>query len=154
MQASVIASKRANRYLEYGFGLSYNTRFGRQIVVPLALMNYKKDNWSINIVLPAFVAGFYHMKNSKLGFAVSILGNTYNYKESATIPVDLDKVGYTRITFGPQYEVKLYKAFYVNAFTEMGFNNTLQSITKDDEIGLDLSTKPSVFGRLGVLIKL
>lgn len=154
LQAAATATKRVNKYWEYGFGLSYNTRFGRPILIPIAIVNYKKEHWSLNTVLPAYVAGFYQMKNSKIGMSLSVFGNNYNNRDASLVPVDLDKIVYSRLTFGPQYELKLYKALYLNLYTGVFFNNKIQSITKAGHIDLDLSTKPNIFGRIGINIQL
>lgn len=140
--------------MEYGFGLAYSTRFGKGQVVPLLTFNYKKDNWSFKSVLPAFMSGFYHTKKSKIGLTFSIFGNNYNFEEINNAPIDLDKIIYTRLTFGPEYEFKLYKALYINLYTGLSFRNKLESITIDDQYGLDLSTKNKFFGRIGLNVLL
>lgn len=154
LQSSLIFSKRASAFMEYGFGLAYSTRFGKGQVVPLLTFTYKKNNWSFHSVLPAFMSGFHHTKNSKIGLTFSIFGNNYNFEEINNAPIDLDKIIYTRLTFGPEFEFKLYKALYVNLYTGVSFRNKLESITIDDQYGLDLSTKNKFFGRLGINVLL
>ncbi|MGB0870893.1 MAG: DUF6268 family outer membrane beta-barrel protein [Flavobacteriales bacterium] len=154
LQASLLFSKRSSAYFEYGFGLAYSTRFGRQQVVPLMTLQYKKNDWELHAVLPAFISGFRTRVNSKIGMTFSVFGNNYNFKENLSSPVDLDKIVYTRLTLGPEYEVKVYKAIHLNFYAGFSFLNKLESITVNDQIGLDLSSKTKVFGRLGAKILL
>jgi len=154
LQASLLFSKRSSPYFEYGFGLAYSTRFGRQQAVPLVSMQYKKNDWELHAVLPAFISGFRTREKSKIGVTFSVFGNNYNFKENLSAPIDLDKIVYTRFTLGPEYEVKVYKAIYLNFYAGFSFQNKLESITINDQIGLDLSTKTKVFGRLSAKILL
>ncbi len=84
----------------------------------------------------------------------SIFCNNYNNINISLVPVDLDKIVYSRLTFGPQYELEIYKALYLNLYTGVFLNNKIQSITKAGNIDLDLSTKPNIFGRIGINIQL
>lgn len=153
-QASVIATKRANHNYEYGFGLALSTRFGRELVIPLATLTYKKNKWSTLMVLPAYLSQYYEINNTRVGLKMSTFGNIYNLSTSPSPQLEMDKLGYSRITIGPDIGTKLFGSFYLNINSGLAVRNRLESINHKQKIEMKLSMQEKFFFNIGLsLIK-
>jgi len=152
LQSSIIASKRVNRYFEYGFGLSYSTRFGREITIPLVSAKYKKNNYSLIAVLPAYISSFYHFKNYKIGLSMSAYGNVYNTNIDMITSYELDKLGYSRINIGTEFQMKIYKSLHLNIKGGISVKNRFESINKDGNLEISLSGENKSFFCTGLHI--
>lgn len=151
LQSTLIFRKRANLYFEYGFGLSFNTRFGRELLVPLISVDYKKGNWSSSNLIPGYISGYYHFNKSKIGFSADIYGNVYNSSsQNLTSAYEIDKTSYTRITVGPRYQLKLYDDFYLNLGIGICIFNRLESFDRNSVREIELSTKEKFFFKVAI----
>jgi len=150
MQAYFNVSKRATKYFEYGFGFVFTTRFGRPIVLPTITGIYRKDNWSMFAVLPVQLGIYRHYKNSKLGMRYMVNGNFYNFSNNITPSVNLEKVSYSRINLGPEYDVKLFKALHLNLQAGITLRNRLEPQDPSGSVVLDLSTNEKFFFSVGL----
>ena len=151
LQSTLLFRKRASRYLEYGLGLSFNTRFGRELLVPLVSFDYKKGNWSTSNVLPGYISGFYHFKKSKIGLSADIYGNVYNPSSQNLAPeLEVDKTSYTRITVGPKYLFNFYKDFYCDVSFGVCMYNRLEAFDRNSAHEVDLTTKEKFFFRIAL----
>ncbi|MCT4648513.1 MAG: DUF6268 family outer membrane beta-barrel protein [Carboxylicivirga sp.] len=147
MQTMVLLNKRHSEYLEYGFGAACNTRFGRELLMPLASINYRNNRWGFFAFLPAYVSQYYHFKNSRIGLTMSVYGNVYNFAEE-TGNTKHDKVGYTRINIGPAYRTKIYKDLYLGLSAGMTVRNRLESITNKGRTGPEYEVDEKYFFKL------
>lgn len=151
LQVIAIFSKRANENFKYGFGVSYNTRFGKRQIMPILQLIYKKNKWEMNTYIPAYISEFYHFKTSKLGLTISVNGNNYNFKNNLALTgLDLDKLIYSRINIGPEYEIKLMKKIKLNLSGGITVANKLDWIDGDGDSELDLSPENKVFFKAGL----
>jgi len=151
LQALAMFSKRANAHFKYGFGVSYNTRFGKKQVMPLVQLIYKKNNWEAKAFLPAYVSQFYHFKTSKLGLSINVNGNNYNFNNTiAPTGLDLDKLLYSRINIGPEFEIKLMKRLRLNLSGGIAVANKLDWLNGDGDSELDLSPESKTFFKVGL----
>jgi len=151
LQASVLFSKRANQYFKYGFGLSYNTRFGKKQVLPVVQLVYKRNNWGTYAYLPAYVGQFYHFRTSKLGVSIQLNGNNYNFANVAnTQGFDLDKLSFSRINIGPEYEVKIAKNLRLNLNGGVAVANKLDWLNGSGDSEFDYSPENKIFAKIGL----
>jgi len=151
LQVIAIFSKRANENFKYGFGVSYNTRFGKRQIMPILQLIYKKNKWEMNTYFPAYISKFYHFKTSKLGLTISVNGNNYNFKNNLALTgLDLDKLIYSRINIGPEYEIKLMKKIKLNLSGGITVANKLDWIDGGGDSELDLSPENKVFFKTGL----
>ncbi|TLX73512.1 hypothetical protein E9993_15490 [Labilibacter sediminis] len=149
-QASVIAAKRTSPFCEYGFGLALTTRFGRELLIPLATLTYKKNNWTTLMILPAYLSQYYEINNTKIGLKMSIFGNLYNLSNPPNDNIEMDKLGYSRITIGPDISTKLFGNFYLNFNAGLAVRNKLESINTNKQVEMELSTKEKFFFNIGI----
>ncbi|NQX86205.1 MAG: hypothetical protein HRT67_09930 [Flavobacteriaceae bacterium] len=151
-QGSIIATKRASPYFEYGFGLTYTTRFGNPTVLPLVNLTYKKGDWHTKAVLPAYITHYYVFnENTKLGFRVAAYGNLYNATiENNSTAFELNRVGYSRINIGPDFQTKLFRDFYMNLGAGISTRNVLE--IQDDDLNtiIDVDVDEKFFFNIGV----
>jgi len=151
-QASTLAIKRASPHFEYGFGLSFTTKFGNALIIPLIKLTYVKNNWETLAVLPAYVSQNYKFsENTKLGLKLSVYGNLYNVKfDNISSNHDLNRVSYSRINIGPDFQTKLFGDIYLNAGTGLTVRNILEFQDNDLNTELDLNTGNKFFFNIGV----
>ncbi|PCI34817.1 MAG: hypothetical protein COB60_05670 [Flavobacteriaceae bacterium] len=149
LQASVLFSKRASENFKYGFGVSFNTRFGQKQILPIFQLVYKKNNWTTFAYLPAYLGHFYNFNSSKLGLSINLNGNNYNFHNTNTSGLDLDKLSYSRVNIGPEYEIKITKKIKLNLNGGVTIANKLDWLNGNDDSELDLSPENKFFFKLG-----
>ena len=141
---SAIAIKRKNEWLQYGFGLVYTASFGRKLIIPMFLLNYKKNKWSTNLIFPYSVSQFRHFSKSKLGIKAEINSNTFNL-ETTNVAIDLDKMNYLKINIGPAFEFNVYKAIKLCVSGGISLANKMDFNNQNDKKELSLSPKENLF---------
>ncbi|WP_412986796.1 DUF6268 family outer membrane beta-barrel protein [Pontimicrobium sp. IMCC45349] len=149
-QTSVLFSKRSSERFKYGFGVSYNTRFGKKQVLPIVQLIYRNDKWLTVAYLPAYLGHYYLFEKSRLGISLNLNGNNYNFDNNNTLPLDLDKLSYSRINLGPEYEFKLANKLKLNLNAGVTLANKLDWLNNDGDSELDLTPKNSVFFKFGL----
>ncbi|MCG8578466.1 MAG: DUF6268 family outer membrane beta-barrel protein [Bacteroidales bacterium] len=145
VQSAAILSKRSSPYFEYGFGAAFSTRFGRELVVPVLSVTYKKDRWGTFMFLPAYVSHYYHYKQSRIGLTLSTYGNVYNASVASSESYELDKLGYSRINIGPEFRTKVWKDIHINLSTGITVRNRLESINGRGAREFEFSTKEKFY---------
>ncbi|WP_103071747.1 DUF6268 family outer membrane beta-barrel protein [Aquimarina sediminis] len=153
LQFSALAMKRSSPYFSYGFGLAYTTRFGSPTVLPLLSLTYKKNNFTTLAILPAYIAQYYSFNEDKyrMGLKVATFGNLYNAElDQIGANLDLNRVSYSRITFGPDFRAKLFNDFYLNLGGGMAFRNILEFQDSDLNTAFDFDTDNKFFFNVGI----
>jgi len=153
LQGSILFSKRKNKYFKYGFGLTYNTKFGNKIVLPILQFARKKNNWETDLLLPAHLNQFYHFNKSKIGLSFEVKGNSYNYDYPSSLGYNLDKLSYTKINIGLKYELRFMENLVVNIAVGYSVLNDLKFINTDGKIELDLSPANDFFINIGAKLQ-
>ena len=127
-QASALAIKRSSSNFEYGFGLAYTNKFGNPLLLPILRMTYKKNNWTTLVSLPSYVSQYYNFnEKTKVGFKAAVYGNTFNATYyDGVYNADVNRVVYSRITVGPEFQVKVFKDLYLNASSGLSLWNILE----------------------------
>lgn len=150
LQLSALALKRANKNVQYGFGLAYTTRFGDPLFLPLIQLTYKKNNWLTSVVLPAYVAQYYEFnESSRLGLKTAVYGNFYNVnanRDGSTI----DRVAYSRVTIGPEYRLRLLDNLYVTTAAGVTVGNLLRIENDPPDEKLELNADSRFFFNVGL----
>lgn len=128
IQALGMGIKRTSPNFEYGFGLTYTTKFGDPLFLPVIKMTYKKRNWTTLVFLPSYMSQFYKLnENTKVGLKAVVYGNAFNATfDENMYNSDVNRVVYSRITVGPEFQTKLYKNLYLNASSGVSLRNILE----------------------------
>ncbi|BDD04027.1 DUF6268 family outer membrane beta-barrel protein [Aureibacter tunicatorum] len=152
IQSTFLALKRANPYKEYGFGLMFNARFGRGLVLPIFSYSYKKNNWSVYTVLPGFVSGFRHFKKSNIGLYASMFGSLHNFYAAGNSNSNFQKIGYTRFTVGPKFQFNVYKSLYMDLTAGAVLLNRLETFDATNARVLETNFNEKLFIRINISI--
>ncbi|MEP4095810.1 DUF6268 family outer membrane beta-barrel protein [Reichenbachiella sp.] len=154
LQATGLAIKRSNEYLEYGFGFTYTTKFGNPLLLPVLKLTYKKNKWSTLISLPSYASQFYDInEKTKIGLKIAVFGNAFNASfREGLYSSDVNRVVYSRITLGPEIQVRLIKDLYFNASSGIRLRNILEVQDSDLSTIGDFDIDNQLFFNVGLKI--
>lgn len=122
-QASALIVKSKNKSWKYGLGLAYNTRFGRQLFIPMVLLKYETKRVALDMVLPNKLNLMFKASNNKIhyGLKAGLNGAVINNStEIQSISNVIDEVGYSRLIVGPAITLRLKNAFNLNLQGRLG----------------------------------
>lgn len=151
-QANTMLIRLKNRNFNYGFGLSYSTRFGRKLIIPILALNFKTPLRSINIILPNKIALVYNTKNKNLFYGVkaALNGALFNVQnENEEFNAVIDEAGYSRLNIGPLVEIRLKGELYLRASGGFTVARRLDFIGKDEKI-IDRTPDNGPFFNFGI----
>lgn len=151
LQGSLLFSKRKNVSTKYGAGISYNTKFGQGIIVPIILFQRKKLSWETDLLLPVYASQWYHLRRSKIGASMRLTGNSYNYDFPSALGYQLDKLSFSKINASANYQIGIAKDWQVQIAVGSSIYNTLVFINSDGEKELNLSPGRDFFVQIGIL---
>jgi len=149
-QVAGFTTKRVNEFWEFGFGLSVNTRFGDEQLLPLLYFFRKKNQWETNMFFPSHAQQFYCFEKSKIGISLAIDGNNYNFDNTVIPNLDLDKLSYSRVNIGPMYEFQLVGEIYANVQGGVTIMNRQSWNDQFDETILDFAPEDKLFARIAL----
>jgi hypothetical protein len=152
VQASTMLTKRSSPAFEYGFGVSYTTRYGNPFIIPLASIIYKKKKWLSLMILPAYISHYYTFnKNTRLGLKMAVNGSFYNASFNNGVSMfDLNRVSYSRINIGPDFQTRLFSDFFINIGTGIAMRNILAFEDDDFNKELEFNVDKKVFFNIGI----
>jgi hypothetical protein len=153
-QASALAIKRSSSNFEYGFGLAYTNKFGNPLLLPILRMTYKKNNWTTLVSLPSYVSQYYNFnEKTKVGVKATVFGNAFNATfDEGFSSSDINRVIYSRITVGPEFQTKLFKNLYLNASSGLSLRNVLEIQDSDLNTIGDFDIDNKFFFNIGLKI--
>ena len=155
IQSTFLAQKRSSPNFEYGFGLTYTTKFGEPALLPVLKMTYKKGNWLTSVSLPSYIAQYYNFNHkTNIGLKASVHGNTFNatfdddFSEAA-----INRVIYSNINVGPEFQINLFNDLYLNISSGYTLRNVLEIQDHDlNTIGdYDIEDKFFITARIKIL---
>lgn len=151
LQGNVMAIKAKSLSFKYGFGITFTTRFGRQLVIPTALLKYDTQKMSLDFQLPNKLSLMHKSaQDLNLGFEAVLDGGLFNNNSEVQIVSNLiDKAAYSRINLGPRVVFKLKKAIDIYMTGGVAVGRRLEFI---DSTGETLNRTPDhgPFFRLGI----
>lgn len=153
-QASALVIKRSSPNFEYGFGLTYTTKFGDPLLLPVLKMTYHKNNWTTLVSLPSYMSHYYNMnEETKVGLKAAVYGNAFNATfDEGFSSSDINRLIYSRITVGPEFQTKLYKNLYLNASSGVSIRNILEVQDTDLNTIGDFDIDNKFFFNIGLKI--
>ena len=83
---------------------------------------------------------------------MSAYGNVYNTNIDMITSYELDKLGYSRINIGAEFQMKIYKSLYMNIKGGISVKNRFESINKDGNLEISLSGENKSFFCTGLHI--
>lgn len=127
-EINTLALKRVNNNLNIGFGLTYSTIFGDGILVPVVTLTYKKDKWLTNLYLPKSIKQTYQINTkSNISIGANLVMNLYHVSFDQELDhLNLERILYSRINIGPQYQFQIFKDLYLNISGGFTYGNSLE----------------------------
>ncbi|MEL6655312.1 MAG: DUF6268 family outer membrane beta-barrel protein [Bacteroidota bacterium] len=152
-QGSAIAMNTKNTNFQYGFGVAYTTRFGRQLVAPAGLLKYSTPKLTLEVLVPTSLSVIFNKKKRfNYGVAASLNGGLFNNAgESPATSAAIDETGYSRLNIGPTFAFKLNDALKIDLTGGMAVGRRLEFIDPAEEI-FDRAPEPGPFVRLGLSV--
>lgn len=148
--AMLINTKKEN--LKYGFGVTYDTRFGRQRILPIGLLKYNTSKMELDVLLPLEASLMFNNSTKKwyYGLEMRLNGGVFNnFNEVALVNTVVDEVGYSRLNAGPAVAVRLKDRVKILLSGGISVGRRFELIDVDENI-IDRTPEPSPYLRLGV----
>lgn len=122
MLGLLLVSKKTSDNKRLGGGLVYTTRLGKPLLVPL--FQYKLDNAKhhFQLFLPAMITYAYTVDSKKrldVGVKLGVNGAYFNTANDKYSDVEVDKLNYVRLNFGPEISYRLTNMLKLEAYGGM-----------------------------------
>lgn len=149
-QANALAINTKSRKFQYGFGLAYTTRFGRQIVIPMGILKYNTPKMALDLVLPNRLSAMFKASETfRYGLVAALNGGLFNNNSVLdAFNVRVDETGYSRLNVGPSLALKLNNSIQLNLTGGMAVGRRLDFIDIDEET-IDSTPENGPFFRIG-----
>ena len=151
-QANAMLVNTKNKKINYGFGLAFTTRFGRQIVLPTGMFVYRTPKMKLDILLPYKASIMFKAKNKTFlyGLEAALNGGLFNNtSDIPTINTLIDETGYSRLIFGPAMALILKNAIKIQFKGGVAAGRRLDFIDANEEI-IDRTPEVGPFFSLGI----
>ncbi len=153
IQGTLMLSQRKSEYMKYGFGITFNTKFGSNVLLPIFQYVRKKGKWETDLLLPSHAYQYYYFGKSKIGISLSILGNSFNYTSTLLQNIEFDKLSYTKLNLGITYNYSTSKGFGINVITGSSIFNSLKFLDQNGDTSLDLTPVQDYFIRISFVLE-
>lgn len=151
-QANALIIKNKKEKLSYGFGMSYTTRLGRQLFIPLGLLKYNTRKLDLNFVLPNKLDLMFKTPKNifsfglKAGLNGGVFNNTTDFE---SISNSIDKVGYRRLVIGPAITLRLKNTININLIGGMAIGRRLELVDINNDV-IDRTPQAGPFFSIGL----
>jgi len=121
-EAALLTLKKQNKHLLIGGGVAYTNYVGRNTVVPLLFVDYKKGKHTIDAIMPSY-GKYYYQLNEKyhlhLGLSFAFSSGTYNttlepYSLFDTTPIN--DVVFAQFHTGPILKARFAKSIQLEIY--------------------------------------
>ncbi len=117
-------SPKGNNNFRYGLGVTYSQEMGDALILPVAFLYYKTDNWLIDLMYPRLNVFYKLSKKVETGFMVNYDIGAFDveFDEDAISDMEI-KPEYqttTNLTFTPQ--INYYISNNLNIYARAGIN--------------------------------
>ncbi len=151
-QANALAVNTKSQKLNYGFGLAYTTRVGRQLIIPVGLLKYNTPSIFLDFLFPNNLNLMFKTPNKIFSYGVKagLNGGLFNNTaEIQTANAIIDKVGYSRLIVGPAVAFRLKDAININLVGGMAVGRRLELIDINKNV-IDRTPKAAPFLGIGL----
>lgn len=151
-QGNTLAVKNNSEKVKYGFGLAYNTRFGRQIMIPLGMFKYRTPKLSLDALLPVQLSILFNTPNEMFYYGIEVRLNGGFFNNTSSIEIlntIVDETGYSRFNIGPTIAVQLKSGIKITLAGGVSAGRRLDFIAADEEV-IDRTPETGPFLTMGV----
>jgi len=150
-QANATVMKTLSEKFQYGFGMAYTTRFGRQLAIPVGMLKYNTPRMELDLILPTKLSLMINTRKPvNVGLVAALNGGLFNNSGDFQ-PVNnfIDEAGYTRLAVGPvlAFATKDALRFYVSSGLAVG--RRLDFIDTSEQI-IDRTPENGLFFKMGL----
>ena len=139
--------KKKSERISYGGGMLATSRFGDPILLPTIQLTLQSEKTKLKVFLPQSISYDYLLGKFSAGIQVAVDGSLYNVNYSRTSVLNevqpVDRVGYTRVVFGPSFRYRLGKMIRLEASGGLSLAQQIElqgNLFEDDTFELDNGT--------------
>lgn len=153
IQSLAMVTKKINTQFLIGGGLTYTTRFGYPLVLPIVPIKYKSKKHRINALLPIKLIYVFQM-NPKLDIGLKALvnGANFNITGYSNALAEINKINYTRGNIGPVIYYKPKKIFSIEVSGGISTNRTFRLVDFNNNTYNNTASTEAFFN-IGLVIK-
>lgn len=153
IQSLAMVTKKINTQFLIGGGLTYTTRFGYPLVLPIVPIKYKSKKHRINALLPIKLIYAFQM-NPKLDIGLKALvnGANFNITGYSNALAEINKINYTRGNIGPVIYYKPKKIFSIEVSGGISTNRTFRLVDFNNNTYNNTASTEAFFN-IGLVIK-
>ncbi len=150
-QGSILISKRLNKFTKVGFGGVHDTKFGKNPTLPLLQLIRKKGHYETDILLPAHIRQSYSFGDNKIGANIYFTGGNYNFDTPTNFKRDLDKLIFSKLNAGLEYEVSSGKNTALNFNLGYTILNRIEFLNQNGGTELAIKPRNDFYASIGVI---
>lgn len=154
--AAILATREPanNPNLQYAFGVTYNNDFRKNSVLPAAIVNYKNDNWRINLILPSNGSiAYLHSDTFEYGMYFSLEAGIYALEEYNIYNSHIEYLRTFNAVAAPSFAYNIFGKFWVNGRAGVDFARSYHLLEHDYDVHddrLENNLKPSLSLGIGL----
>jgi len=136
LQGSGMALYAKNINTTYGFGMVYTNRFGRPVVIPMAIFKHKTLKMNLDVILPNKLSLMFNTldRTFHYGFQAELNGGLFNNTNDLNIINSIvDEAGYSRLNIGPAIAVKMKNNIKVHLAGGIAVGRRMEFIDTNEE---------------------
>lgn len=152
-QTTAMFIKIINSKLKIGGGLSYTSRFGKPLVIPVVSIMFKSNKHRIKTLLPSKFLYTYEVKsNFDVGIKASINGGYFNITGYFNQIGDINKINYSRTNIGSVIYYNPMKIITLELTGGISTNRKYHLVDVNDNTYENKSSTEAFFN-FGIVIK-
>ncbi len=150
-QGSILITKRLNRFTKVGFGGVHDTKFGKNPTLPLLQLVRKKGNHETDILLPSHIRQSYCFGENKIGTNIYFTGGAYNFDTPTNFKRDLDKLIFSKLNVGLEYQVNAGQGTALNFNLGYTVLNRIEFLDNSGVTALAINPQNDLYASIGVI---
>ena len=119
LNSTVLFVKEKSDRLSYGSGISFTSRFGEPLLIPILQLRYKTEKSGLRILLPSQIMYDRFLGKFTAGLEIVVNGSNYNANSSRTNFLNeievVDKLAYSRVVLSPTLKYRIGKFVQLEA---------------------------------------
>ncbi len=155
---SMLAQKRTNEKVEYGFGISYSSYVSiteGPFISPLFQLTYKSNKHILQMILPSHINYSYDLNTkTTVGMNIAVSGNISNtlMRSNYSPQLEMNRISEAGVSIGPEFQKKIWGDFYFNANAGITVGNRLLFQDNQLKTEVDVNVHQRFYLGLGIVL--